>query len=425
MVHSTQSTQLIEFSVTNYRSIKDTVTLSMIAPGKIRKNTFYCETIDAHVLKSAVLFGANASGKSNLHRALRTLVDVLLGTKRLFSENDGHSIDPQPFLLDDISRESPTVFSLELVSNNTQYIYVLALETKSETINSESLHVKYPDATSPSLIFSRSYNDFELTNYIPLSRHKISRKYFKSVEARTPFVTTLSRLQLDTPTVASEFLDAVDELTVINTLRDKERTFKALGDFLDYSDEVEHAVTDGLRNTFLRVLNDADTSIVALDVRTDDSGAKNIYVTHRYVTDDAKIHNVSFPLYEESEGTRKLLSMVVPIIKSTSTGTPLIADELDSTIHPVLLRYIIRKFNQASSSAQLFMTSHDVTLMDDRSLLTLDQIMFIERKKDQSSDLYCLSDFTNIRNENRNLSKRYLAGEFGANPKIVQDIEDA
>lgn len=404
------STHLLEFSVTNYRSIRDTTTLSLVA-GKSRKNTFTLKDLNTTLLKSAVIFGANASGKSNLIRGLYFMGGVVIGRVKPYRES-AQETDPQPFIFDKESHHKPTIFEIHLVHDRDLYTYKIEFDNRAKVIAAEHLRVRYRNTPSLVTIYERtSHDSVTISRNSPVRVHGISQQFGDLLESTTPFVTTLSRLARRT--VAHSFVEAIQACSVVNTLaHEYTEILKPM------INEVANETSNSAKETLINFLMLADTSIVDLQFKSI-HGEEEIYITHQYKMGD-KIAHHELPLHEESEGTRKIVEMTAPILLSLVLGRPLIVDELDSKLHPVLLRYIVELFHRSDTPAQLIMTSHDASLMDDKPGLSKDQIYFIERNSDKSSELYSLADFPEITNATRNLAQKYLSGVFGANPNIVE-----
>ena len=414
MKEKLRTTNLIEFKATNYRSIKQTTVLSMVA-GKGKRNTFKDKHAGVSLLKSAIIFGANASGKSNLIRGLYFFAALITDETTLYRD-DEFETDPSPFMLDSSSRRKSTTFELTISCQDKVFTYSASFDNTKKTIAHERLRVKYPVTPSGVTIYARDYDTITInrprTN-APV-RHGISETHRRLLQADKLFVATLSSLA--DQTIASEFVRAIEDMNIFNGV-----VHKPIGKLINALSPKTASRSNSmaqLKPIILNFLTAADLSISDIDVRTNGDN-KEVYVVHRY-RDGKKFHTQAFPLHEESHGTQKMLENVVPILESLIKGVPYIVDELDHTLHPTLLRFILQLFHSANTTAQLIMTSHDVTLMDDRDDLTKDQIFFIERLPDHSSDLYSLADF-DIRNQTRNLSKRYLAGEFGARPAIKEE----
>lgn len=406
------ATNLVQFDITNYRSIKDTLSISMAA-GKSRKNTFYCEALGAHLMKSAVIYGANASGKSNVLRALYFFTGLIKGEAVIYDE-ESNEIDPEPFMLDSDSKTKPTTFTLHIAHGSKLFAYEVSFDYQSHSVINEHLRVKTPDTSTLITIFSREANDIVINRYKSNEiQHGIQQSSKQLLQIDTLFVTTLAGLAKKN--IAHEFVEAVNKIGVYNSLVHNSLHF--IFNLLKRSQKEVGAKQ--IKDLVIEFLSGADLTIIDLKLKKVD-GEDTLLVVHQYRDKSNKISKKAFPYYEESEGTRKIISNAFPIIGSIMMGNPYVVDELDGALHPTLLRHIVKLFNNSDNGAQLLMTSHDATLIDDRDDFTTDQIIFIEKRSDHSSDVYSLSDFAAIRNNTPNLSRRYLNGEFGANPNIEQ-----
>lgn len=406
-------TAIIEFTVRNFRSIKDSLSLSFVA-GKSRTNTFYVPAIDTHLLRSIAIYGANSSGKSNLIWAL-FLVRQLIQGDTLLSDADGL----EPFMLDDTTRNSSTTFEAHFVHRGSTYIYFLEIDAQKRVVLRERLRVLLPNATTSrtSLVFDRKLNDVAVSSNLPTDVHGISRLMTRTITSSQLLVTVLAGVEKEN--IAHDVSEAWANMFIYNT-SDHERSLWNRMVRMLYDEQINEDDDSSIKDSLLEVLARADLSIVDLEVRESGDDNLELFFGHRYRQDDNTLGTQYFTLNDESKGTIKFLSLLPPFLISIHRGCPIILDELDSNLHPVLLRLVIGMFNASDTNAQLLMTSHDVNLMDDRSLLTKDQIYFVEKQPDHSSTLYSLSEFPNIRNNTPNLSKRYLAGEFGARANVAE-----
>lgn len=403
---------LVQFDITNYRSIKDTLSISMVA-GKARKNTFYCPAAGTHLMKSAVIYGANASGKSNVLRALYFFTG-LIKDETVIYDKASSEIDPEPFMLDDDSKTKPTVFTLHIAHGSKLFVYEASFDYRTSKIIGEQLRVKTPNTSALVTVFTRERNDIVINRYKSNEiQHDIQQSSKQLLQTETLFVTTLAGLAKKN--IAHEFTDAIKKISVYNSLVHNALPF--IFNLLKRNQEEEGA--KHIKDLVIEFLSGADLSIIDLKLKKIE-GEDTLFVVHQYRDASNKISKKAFPFYEESEGTRKIIANAFPIIGSIMMGNTYVVDELDGALHPTLLRHIVKLFNSSENGAQLLMTSHDATLIDDRDDFTTDQIFFIEKRVDHSSDIYSLSDFSAIRNDTPNLSKRYLNGEFGANPNIEQ-----
>jgi len=405
MTEDQDSIHLLEFSVENYRSIREPITLSLFSTAlHDKKHDFSISTNKRKVLNSLVLYGANASGKSNLLRALFVYKHAVTGSRSLFRNE---KIDP--FLLDESSKTRDTTFEACFEYENRTFIYGFKLSTKNSTVSKEWLRVTRKNSTSLLTIFERDNDQIEVSRNLPLSAHGISRGYSKLVQSQELFITTISRNSAWS--LAKDVVNAWENCFVFNTL--VHDPLQPVAETIYNSDEA--------KDLLLPLLQQADLSITDIRVTKSESDEYKIKLQHTY-TNKNSVKSVWFDIQQqESAGTLKFFSFALPLLMSLRGGTLMVLDELGSTLHPDLLKFIVSLFNSSSSNkkhAQLILTTHDTSLL--KGLLARDQIYFTRKNAHQSTELYPLSDIKGIKKGIRDLDERYLGGDFGAVPEIIR-----
>ncbi|GBO55100.1 hypothetical protein APA_3150 [Pseudanabaena sp. lw0831] len=421
---------LLDFTVENFRSIKGAETLSAVAASKSKAKPsnsessrrvksddeiaqpFHVEGWDIDILPVISIFGANASGKSNILKALNYLLNFLV-----VGDYD-HGADLIPFKLDHQCVLLPSHFYLRTAFNGNIYIYSLVLN--STRILSEKLEYSPLSTKRSRLLYSRIWNEenkkFDWKNGSDFSGSHIQLE--KSLKEREPFIDLLSKL----------------EVSVVQPLIN----WLSLNRFGSYCGEFDTKIINLLwleqspSNTFTVILPIAlkkgrdillkfDTGLYDIEIRKtkDAENSYQIYALHK--TEDAKI--ISWKFEEESMGTQKLFDLACRVQLMFLLGSLVIADELGSNIHPNITREIVKLFQNPETNpnrTQLIFTSHDNTLQRN-NLLRRDQIWFTQKRPDQSTELYSLSDFK-VRNDLA-IDKAYLDGRFGAVP-FISDEDD-
>jgi uncharacterized protein len=415
---------LLDFTVENFRSIKGAETLSAVAVGKSKGKSsngesgrriksddeiappFHIEGWDLDVLPVLAIFGANASGKSNVLKAL----EYLLGFMSVGSGIYGLGIESKitPFKLDKLSRESPSHFILRTAFNGTIYTYSLKLN--NTRILSEKLEYTLASTKRERLLFSRMWNEedkkINWKNGSDFSGSHIQLE--KGLQEREPLVSLFPKLEIEAVKPLADWLTG-------NLGRYLTQGFiNAIGYMNQNSSPEFYVILERVKNLLLKF----DTGLYDIKIRKigDDEGFQ-IYAFHK--TEEGKI--ISWKFEEESIGTQHLFRLALNIQLMFLSNSLVIVDELGSNIHPNIIREIVRLFQNPKTNpnrTQLIFTSHDNTLQRN-NLLRRDQIWFTQKRDDQSTELYPLSDFK-VRNDLA-IDKAYLDGRFRAIPFILDD----
>jgi len=425
---------LIEFSVKNYRSIRDKQTFSMVASSAkemFEDNTFNCG-IDRllPLLKTAVIYGPNAAGKSNFVKAMQFMRQyVKLSSK---DTQQGELIKVTPFLFDKENSSVPSEFEVVFVQEQIRYQYGFAVT--SQHVTAEWL-IAYPQG-SPQRWFERIYDpeiDEDRWHFSP--KFKGKRELWKEATRKNAlFLSTAIQLNNQQLKPVFDWFNGVlrimppstqDNLNILYTFQQCE-------------------TAEGKKNV-LEFMNAADVTIDDIEVNTEpftpdklpanmpqkvkdgllsflESSDKEPQLTScrmHHKTDPAD-ESISLEFGEESDGTKKLFSLAGVWMQLLSKGLILVVDELDNSLHPLLLRFLVKLLQNPEvnkNNAQLIVATHNTTLLDSE-ILRRDQVWFMERDDSSASRLYPLSDFSPRKNEA--IGKGYLQGRYGAVPFIGQ-----
>ena len=409
MKSQVESTHLIQFTVENYRSIREPVTLSMVASPKNKTgDTFDLPIAKERLLKTAVIFGINAGGKSNLLRALFIMDKVVNGVGSLF---DGSTEAIVPFRLDDSSHAAETIFEITIEHHGRMFVHGFSADSTKKVIAKEWL--KFADAAHPNLtlVFDRTGNDIKLNSNLPIKAHGISRSYIKQIVSDVPFVTSVSKLAAHS--FARELVDAWQNIAVLNPIG------------RDFTQDLGHELANNpqLKHSLIPFVQMADLNISDIDVQTKDKH-HTIRIGHKVKNKNrANADTVYLNLEsEESTGTHKFLIMAMVILYILNGGGVLAVDELGSSLHPKLLRYVVMLFKDNKRNvhdAQLIMTGHEINLIE---FLSRDEVYFASRNSSLATELYSLSDFKGIRPKSAKLAEKYLRGDYGAVPEISDEV---
>jgi uncharacterized protein len=424
---------LLEFTVENYRSIKEPVTLSAVAQKAPKRKSsakskrgvksdaeicpgFEVEGWDLTLLPVMAIFGANASGKSNVIKALEHLLSIVTSQGiRLQIQNptDQNSIIHEPFKLDSISRDNPTIFTLQVAISSSIYKYRLALNRKQVT--SESLEYSNSLTKRPRVIFSR---EWDLGSYKWKKGEGLTSAQFelgKTIRENEIFITILNRFRSDLTSPFYQWAIASSIGLYLN-FRGEDKFSSNL-----IANDSESAKPNDYKDQIVEFLRRFDTGIFDIETHKDiDSGHVTVYAIHQ--TEQG--NSIRWNFEEESLGTQTIFSLAGLIVIALKVGGVVLLDELGTNLHPKITSYIIQLFQNSKTNpkgAQLVFTSHDNTLQRNQ-LLRRDQIWFTEKRSDQSTDLYSLADFK-VRNDLA-IDKAYLDGRFGAVPFLPETVEE-
>jgi AAA15 family ATPase/GTPase len=420
---------LVEFRVTNFRSIREEQCLSFSAStsDKWMEDTHCIITNNSgapKLVRSAVIYGANASGKTNLIFALMAMQQLALHSTRL--------LEPQyrehytPFLLDANSRNAPTEMEVTLLLDGVRYQY--GFQYDGERIQAEWLLVY--KASKAQRWFEYHYNlETNENEWEPFSVHfkgekKGQRELWKaSTASRSLFLTQAaqSNSQLLQPIFnwfANELmvLPARAEFNLLPTLqRLEDPTYKKkVLEMMNAADiHISDIKVEKRRSQQVELKFEPGKHP---ELNTFEGELPDIEFCH--TTQDGK--EQWFDRRFESFGTQRLLSYAGPLLDAIENGKLIVVDEFDTSLHPLLTRYILRMLQKphlSKNGAQLWMTTHDTSLLDPE-LLRRDQIWFVEKKEDQASELYSLLEFSPRKTDA--IERGYLQGRYGAVPFLSE-----
>lgn len=409
---------IIDFTVENFLSFRDLQTLSFVAePPYSTHSDHLLETPfkDLKLLKTIVIYGANASGKSNFLTALHRLKELVLSSAKN-TPNENFKI--MPFLLDSQKKQEPTLFEINFFCENVKYNYSIILD--SDQVYSEHLSF-YPKKYKKN-IFTRDLT--EAGDYIYNFGEDLKpKRIYEDISLKTANnVLFLSKAVQEN----SKFLKPIYDW--FDTTLSQESSLEDTAKLLDSNEEY--------KTTFLNFLSSQDINIV--DVNVDKSSVaekilstekdvppevreqliknfkdKFFYEIKTYHEDDEK-NLVQFDFELESRGTHKLFAIShLLLTRSNEQTKTFYVDELSSALHPLLVRNFLKTF-QKNTNNQLVCVTHDTHLIN-QDCLRKDQIYFVEKDSDQSSSIYSLLEFT-PRNDRENWELRYLSGRYGATP---------
>ena len=421
---------LIQFSVKNFKSIKEKAIFSMEAGSNKELQNNLIEKDGNRILKTAVIFGANASGKSNIFLAMTA---ALMAIRRSVYNQPGSRVwDFIPFKFSEETINAPSEFEFIFIHKGIKYVY--GFSSTSQEVQEEHLFA-YKSAR-PSTIFQRESNDYYFPEsikgkMIPLVERNLPNKLFISTSAawNCPFTkNAMEWLMTGIDTYDTQFENTLPRATAM------------------FKDD-----TDGSLKLFTKnLLRQADINISDFNLRTEEKTQEQYVLENNIpkpfkdllfsgLDSDTKFNSVEFEMFhdmekdntkkrymlnieEESLGTKKLFMFAPFIKKALDQGLVIFADEFDASLHPLLLKYIISLFHNPEinkNNAQLVISTQAVELLD-LELFRRDQIYFVDKERSSgASSLYSLDEFS-IRPTFTKLRENYLLGRFDAVPHIIK-----
>ncbi len=423
---------IINFNVENFASIKDKQTLSFEADKSKHLEDYYViQTKTGHrLLKLGLIYGANASGKSNILKALDFLRELVLNPKR----NKTTEIEFNPFLFDNITPNLPSILSIEFLQNDVKYYY--EVEFNSKAILKEELINYNP---SKAVIFKRTTDTIKQYSEIKFgSKISIDKVLKRTLEANTLSNNTVmggflkTNLEFEelkevndwfsyylfpivhTRTILDSFVTKNIHLTKIN--------FKNVLEILRKADfnisyilikEKEEEKIDGSINTHE---NELEANIDGVNVikRKDKDTSVSVELEHL-----VNANKYTLPFELESQGTQRYygLAGLLSLLISSSVSIPI--DELESSLHPDLFTHFLLAFLINSKHSQLISTTHNREILNNKDIFRNDVIWFTNKNEQSATELYSLSDFDSaVIRDTTSIYNAYKIGKLGAVPNL-------
>lgn len=423
-------------TVENYLSFKNEKTFSFEATkDKHLEDHLVVEVVPGvRLLKLGIVYGANASGKSNLIEAFDFLKEIWFTTP----DSKEDEIEVTPFLFDDKTKSQPSKFKLSFFVNSIRYVYTL--EISSKFILLEKLD--YYPSIQPANIFERKLNNGvsiitfgPKTKIKPIAKNEIAIKCLSNMS----FFAAYNQVNEDVKEIESaldwmrnRFMDVIEPDMHISLSRYVENLIKN-------DDEIKESILSFLKEADFNI-SDIYTEIVKEEVpdfiissiiENSNISAKEkerikkektfdvpkTEFEHKVYDNSGNVHYYKLPKDKQSEGTIRSFELSGPIIQTIRKDAFLCIDEIESKLHPRLIEFIIEKFINDSNQAQLLVTTHYDGLLDEEDLLRKDCIWFTEKDNSGSTDLYSLADIKAV-NRISSWHKAYKYGKFGAIPNI-------
>lgn len=408
---------LLEFSCSNHRSIRDEVLFSLIAGTDKTHNENIEQIAGLKILKAAVIYGANGSGKSNFIDAISFVKNLVIDS---VSNKPGDGILQVPHKLEGYEKKS--VYKIQFMVNNVRYAYGFSL---INTLVSDEYLFYFPN-NRKTKIFERIDNNFTAGS-------NFRNKFNTCKDVLKP-----NRLMLS---CAANFSSVDEALYAYNFFKNGLVIYSSVNqdNWMNYS---LHQINknEQTKNIVLNFLDSLGTGIkdIKVEIKKEEVDISSLppflsdefkkYLSERIDKISAKVIYEDFDtnlLTEESTGIKKLFGLLCPFIDILTNGKVLICDELESNLHESLLFGLVKQFinTHGSNPAQLIFTTHETGLLN-FDLFRRDQIWFTEIKsKGRSTDLYSLTEIRNVRKD-ENFGKGYIAGKYGAIPMLNLNFDD-
>ena len=432
---------LKRFTIENFSSFQKENSLDLTAGRTELKQEHCYDFKKVKILKSAVIYGANASGKSNLFKAIDYGKEIVL--------NNLDNVDTYKkyFRLDIDSLNKATKFEFEIELNNRFFSYGFSSILNKKEITEEWLYEI--GKVSPELIFERNNNIIEIGKL--LKNKDIKNRFSIYVEdmknqSNKLFLSEVANKDLDFKEVKiiNEIFNWFEEKLIIiypdtqyeelGSLRNNSSLTKT---FKKYLSEFDTGVVDissieeDFENSLKNIPDTLKKQIIKDISKNGDTGTlktpdSQFFTIYKDDNDELKVEKLGlihsneveeiFELKDESDGTRRLFDLI-PLISKFSKNYTIIIDEFDRSLHPKLTRKFFELFyklnNDVESKTQLIVTTHESTLLD-QELVRRDEIWFVEKDKTGASNIFSLNQFK-VRYDSK-IEKAYLLGRYGAIP---------
>ncbi len=434
----------IDLSVKNLFSFGEEQTFSFEAYDKIKdyEKDFVVEIGKYKLLKMLMIYGANASGKSNMLKCF-SLLNTLIIEKR----DIDHEINSKPFLLDPVFKNEPSTlkanFLVKTVDNYIRYKY--EINFTSEEIFSEKL--EYYPTIQPALVFERKKDDTNergmvlrvgstislskadrevilantLKNNTILSVFNRVNPLFEQAKDVWEWYNERRSMIIDRNTFT---LNNVIKLINENVkLSDKFRDLLIQADFNISNIQVENNQIkfDDVQNPMINILSKKNQYTNSIEVNSKSKTINQIDLKfqHTVKKGDTEILQ-QFSASQESEGTLRYFSLLAPFYISNKESMLVLFDEIENSLHYDLQKLLLLMFLKNSSDSQLIVTTHNPLFLA-WDIMRYDVIWFAEKRETGQTELFSLIDFNNLKREN--VMKKYLIGNYGAVPNIKQQVE--
>lgn len=390
---------LVQFTVRNVLSFKEEATFDMTAINAYKEHKSNLIDIGRKekLLKVAAVYGANASGKSNLCAAISLFRHIVMNSMNSYEEGDKSPISEYyaPFSFDGKNENS----EFQIIGIEGSFEYQYGFEYNDKEIVAEWLYVVNFDTGRKTTIFERVGGEIKFG----ASVRSECRIFENQIPSETLVLTFFNKLPRLESNIFKIVYGSIRNIYILPCSFDDDQYI--MEEFLLY-------VIDNKKELLLKFLNAIDIGIKDIDYKLIDNSIE--FTTYHVGADGNKY---SLPLYSESGGTIKSINLFIHTQFAIEGNSTVVIDELNIKLHPLLLKFIIDLFYDTDSSAQLIYTTHDTTLMD-KKFFRRDQIWFVEKDEFGHSKLYSLSDYK-VRSD-ASFEKDYLGGVYGGIPFLKE-----
>jgi len=409
---------LLQFSVTNFLSIKEKVTLSMIASSDNSLSDNVTKFNNINLLKSVAIYGPNASGKTNILRAFSYMAHLITDSHK----NQPGEADFKPFRLDRKTENGPSIFEIIIEIDGIKYIYGFSVGPSQ--VYNEYLYY-YPRGRKRR-IFIRDTRDPKIYTFPEdeirqniIKENTRENMLYLSRSANMNYEKTAIVVKWFSDKIRTIFRDSytlgLERYTKKVCAENNEIKTRILSDYISKADKGIIGISIKEKEIGDDFLKDAPKEIRDLLIEQE---RRDVETIHFGWDKEGKEISIPFNLSEESNGTRKLFSWAGPFVDVLNNGRLLLIDEFENSLHPLLVRYLIGIFNNSEynkNGAQLIIVTHSPYLLHP-DVLRRDQIWLADKNSIQSTELRSLYEYRVRKYEN--IEKGYLAGRYGAIPNL-------
>ncbi|MEE0426874.1 MAG: ATP-binding protein [Turicibacter sp.] len=386
---------LLEFSCSNFKSIKEKVTFSAIATDNIKNEKYLKKFDDFRVLHTSVIYGPNGAGKSNLFKGIGFMRDLVIKSR----ENRPGEVLKQP--THKMAHDKKSEFNMQYIINDIRYAYGFVL--KDNLVDEEYLY--YFEDKNAMNVFEREEGEVCLGE--KFEENKVLLEIIENEIGDNKLLLSCIGDKSDIFEINNAFLFFKEYLVIQNSdvKTERKNCIKVMME------------NEKMRELIISVFREFDSDLKDIKIESSGENLDDKDIRIKFVYDEFETD-----LYkEESTGINKLFDLVLPIVESFINGKVMIVDEIELNLHRNIAYKIISLFNTylPNNSAQLIFTSHDISLLS-LNLFRNDQIWFAQLGKDRATELYSLVEIKNIRAD-ENIAKGYIMGRYGAVPSFKND----
>ena len=400
---------IVNFSVQNFGSVKDKQILSFEADKSDHLDSYYVIPINGlRLLKLGLIYGANASGKTTILKAIDFLAKLVL--QPLEKKTDIFDFDP--FLFDAETPEQNTILSIEYIQNAVRYYYEVELNKNS--IVNEKLDFYNSHKAN---VYKRTTNqDTQFSEITFGSKIKTDRVYEKMLESNTLWNNTVLGGFLKTNIELHELKEATDWFA--NHLSPMIHSLSGLDTFI--INQLKKSVVE--KNDIIQILQKADLNISDIQIKTEiKSAARNVPLLQDSLEFEHTLGDKKYklPIGRESQGTQRYCGIAGMLRIAIQSSTVFLIDELESSLHPDLFTHFLLSFLVNSEKSQIIATTHNREIFNNKDIFRNDAIWITDKSENCATELYSLSEFdTSVIRDTSNIYNAYKIGKLGGVPNL-------